>query len=140
MLLRELLGRSIIRISAQFGLVDGWLDTCYCYLQLDNGLVIDLPSMVESLEDGVGTQDALPAGSTELTHRVPFVLNQPIVGIISYEYEDDILTAALLELANGYLLTEVNMAPSGTGAAALWHLASLADVEAQFGPDYRRLA
>lgn len=138
MLHKDLLGRSITAIAVRFGCVDGELDTALCYLRLDTGVVINFPWPFDAPAELVPTEVGMPLDLPTLT-KIPFLLHQPIVDVVSYKEGEALLTTCLLELANGYLLSEVQMAPSGTGAAGLWYFASITDVEARVGDDYRRL-
>ena len=140
MFLQELLGRSITQIHAHEGLINGWIATVQHYLRLDNGELIHLPYPFESDTGYVPLADPVPAGADSL-RGIPFLLHQPIVDVICYNDDDDpVLSTCLLELANGYVLGAIHVAPFGTGDAALWYFASIAAAEARFGRDYRRLA
>lgn len=46
----------------------------------------------------------------------------------------------VVELENGYLFTEVTMAPHGTGGAGLHLFSNIEELESRYGADYKRLS
>ncbi|MDO1448245.1 hypothetical protein Q0590_18365 [Rhodocytophaga aerolata] len=137
----ELIDRSIIDIRVNHVMEQYGLDTSDSYLILDNGLVVCIPlsDLEPELEVEVG-EVPVEAESIRKLLKKNFrcLLNQPITDIICFR-EEIRFDKAFIELANGYLISEIPIAPNGTGDAGLWYFESIRVIEAEFGMNYSRL-
>ncbi|MBX7155730.1 MAG: hypothetical protein U0Y96_16350 [Candidatus Kapaibacterium sp.] len=145
MKLKDLIGKRIVDILIKLESEPYGLDKADCFIVLDNGKTIGIPFGVNDDE----------AWTRELHKNAVSVFNQPkwwqaynkpvlelkdtiIVDIISYP--DNWPDKSLLLLDNKKLITEVLVAPQGTGHAGLWWYNSLADVENKYGNKYDRFS
>lgn len=143
MKVEELLGRSIVDIQVKLIQEPYGLDISASYLMLDNGLVVEIPWKDIELDYEVGVEE-MPAKTESvkklLKDKSKLLLNQPITGLIFYAYAEEIhFEKAFIELNNGYVISEITVAPHGTGHAGLWFFHSISELEAKFGKEYKRL-
>lgn len=141
--LRELIGKKIIDILLHIEMEPYGLDKADSFLILENGLVVGIPFAYDDKE--VWQKEPHPEAKSIFKPKRwwqkpdPLLLrlkNTIITDIISYK--DELMTA-FIQLDNGMLITEINIAPSGTGDAAFWYYDSIAIVEDKFGKKYKRL-
>jgi hypothetical protein len=146
MKLNEVIGKTITDIRVLSRMQDGWLDTADCFLVLEKNLIIGIPfTLSEEGDDEVWIRE--PEKSTESIfkpkkwwqkkHKNADVKNSRIIDILSYHDESQ---RAFILLDNGKLITEISMAPHGTGHSGLWVYNSLQEVENEFGRDPIRLS
>lgn len=146
MKLHELIGKRIIDILATTQPYDEFKDyglwKADCYIVLQNGLVLGIPFNSENEEVWIRELDNSAVSYYQRTWRQKKVdasddlRGKQITDIIIYQDDTD---RALLELNNGKIITEVNVAPVGI-AVGLYVYSSIKDVEKKFGQDYRRLS
>ena len=110
------------------------MDTADCCLMLANNIVIGIPF---GLDEDVWIRNESDLAGKRLanTPEINSLKGSVITGLICYEDEDK----AFMELDNGKIITEITMAPQGTGRAGLWIFGSLADLENRQGSKYSRL-
>jgi hypothetical protein len=69
-------------------------------------------------------------------NKIKYLKNQKIVDFLMLENHDSV---GFIELENGYIITEIMMAPHGTGMAGLNYCENLKSFENRYGEDYKRL-
>jgi hypothetical protein len=124
MLLTEIIGKTVTNVYCLFGVVNGWLDTCACYVELDYALYLEIP--YGDTQD-VWLTDSLPAKAKS---AFTTLLHNPIQQrtIVNYHWTSEDGEKGIIELDNGYFLTEITMSPIGTGAAGLHYAKRLEGV------------
>lgn len=122
--LREIIGKTVTNVYCLFGIVNGWLDTCECYVELDNTLYLEIP--FGETEDVWCTTILPPAAKSAFTKPPRNPIQNSI--IVNYHWTSEDLEKGFLELDNGYFLTETTMAPSGTGAADIQYAKRLEEL------------
>lgn len=141
MRLKELLGKRIRDIRVKQIQEPYGLDISASYLMLDNECVVDIPWKETDLEDEIEVEE-IPTKAESITKLLKNkgrpILNQFITDILYFE-EDIQFEKAFIELANGYLISEITIAPHGTGAAGLWYFESIQALETKHGKNYTRL-
>jgi hypothetical protein len=137
----ELLGRCITDIQVKQLEEPYGLDIASSYLKLDNGLVSEIPWKEVKPNYEVGIEE-IPAKAESvkklLKDKSKPLLNQPITDLIYYQ-EEIRFEKAFIELANGYVISEITIAPNGTGSAGLWYFESIQVLETTYGKNYTRL-
>jgi hypothetical protein len=134
----ELTGRIITEVWEQVEMETGGLDRAACIVLLDGRIPIGFPYAWDD-EIHVHDASAIPPGFTPLRGNVRrHIVGQTITGLIGFD-EGGLFDKALLVLANGSLIGEINIAPNGTGHAGLWFFRSLAELELRAGTDHRNL-
>jgi hypothetical protein len=78
-----------------------------------------------------------PYNVTYKENRLKHVKDATIIDFIWYENEET--SKGFFLLHNGYVITETNMSPVGTGMAGLNYFESLAEMTASNGAHYKRL-
>ena len=124
MLLTEIIGKTITNVYCLYGIVDGWLDTCECYVELDYALYMGIP-YGEAAD--VWITPSLVSKAKSAFIKLP---SNPIQNrkIVNYHWTSEYSEKGFIELDNGYFLTENPMAPSGTGAAGIHYSKRLEDL------------
>jgi hypothetical protein len=188
MLIGDLIGKTITDIRCLFGVEDGWLDTSYCFIEIDQQFFIEFPfsdadvvwitepdpnanTIFDNLNDmpyyfidppgitGGATADTStdkniffrlrnffsksskpwkekPSYRVEYQeNKLKHILNRKIADYLWQAKDDE---RGFFELDNGYLITEKNMAPSGTGLAGLHYYTSFENLKNTVEGDFCR--
>jgi hypothetical protein len=168
--IKELIGRTISNIYIETGIWEDWLDTAFCYIELDNDLIIGFPNgysdEVEGVElnektktifgdlsdypvyyvneEGKSIKEMADSGQKYKAYKVEYkenklkyIQNRKVVDFFWYEKEAE---KGYLELDNGYIITETNMSPGGTGLAGLNYYESIDGLTKDKGNDYIRVS
>lgn len=134
MQIKELFGRTITRIFADFGVQDDWLDTADCFIELDSALVIGFPF---SPGEEVWMREIPETAEQLFQEGEPnLVIGRKIIDFIWY---DDADYGGYFLLDDGMLITETRMSPQGTGQAGLNAYASLQDLAQRQSSSFNRL-
>lgn len=148
MLLKDIVGRKIKDILVSRKPQVHGLDEADGFIVLEDGLVIGFPFYADN-EETVWIREPKSNAETIFwrNNRLFFWQKQDpkldgikgckITGFLGYE--DDSFYKAYIELSSGKLLTEVVMAPHGTGHAGIWIIDSIQQLEESRGKDYKRL-
>lgn len=164
MLFKEIFGKTITDIYIKFSKEQEWLDVADCFIELNKGPLINIPfgplepaSEIpikildpEAKSIFVGLSQIPPDHKNKWQRlkvkikkifranpddRIEHLLNRQIVDFIWFEDSDE---RGFLLLDNGRLITEILMAPHGTGHAGLHYYKSLKDLVERHGSNYKR--
>jgi hypothetical protein len=151
MLIEELIGKTIQDIRVKIEVEAYGLDKADVYVILDNDLIVGVPFTIEPAEQvwmrpldnaaqSIVTRTNIFGRSRDARTASP--RGKKIVDLLSYlhcEDRDHIEAARpFIQLENGPLITEINVAPHGTGLAGLVLFNSLDELEKRHGSNYRR--
>jgi len=138
---KDLIGHNIDDILGWFREENG-LDEAQIFLRLDNGKVVVIPHFLEQEIEikpekevksvflpkktiqkslwGYYKKICYQKPPQEIDETIKRFKNQKIMDFLSFEDNPDyVFEAGLLELSNGFLITETTVSPSGTGQAGL---------------------
>jgi len=127
---RELIGKVIGNIHVFLKVDVGGLDEGFVFIELTDGKVVEIPWDFES--ENVMAELHTEA---EIVWNTKFQ-NQRITNFIQI---NNSLDRGFLELENGMMITEVAVAPHGTGLAGLRFFETRSDFELVVGVDYNCL-
>lgn len=130
---KELFGKKITQIFEIYKPEPYGLDNCELFLKLDNEKIIDIPwHMAEDIWEKELSKEA-----KQITTGIEKVVNNKIIALISYENEPT--DKSFIELENGIIITEQNLAPNGTGIVGLQIYNSIHTIEERFGKNYIKI-
>ncbi|HRP01524.1 MAG TPA: hypothetical protein PLE30_02640 [Candidatus Kapabacteria bacterium] len=187
----EIIGKTVTNIYSLLKMEVGGLDTCECFIELDNKYIIDIPlchnddiwlkelnkeavSLFADLSDypiyyvnknnktvgeiadsyqrqrqnifnrlrkflfgqDIVIKDYQPYKVDYRENKLKHIKNRKIVDFIWYADDTD---KGLLLLDNGYLISEITVAPYGTGLAGLNYFESLENLIERRGNEYLKL-
>lgn len=138
MKLLELVGEKIKDIFIAYKYESGGLDQADCFLVLHSDLVIGIPFSADE-EVWIRELDRYAEsifGKVRKKDKDIGIKNQKIVNLIDIGEVGDKMC---IELENGKIITEINIAPNGTGHAGLWIFNSIYELEERHGSSYQRL-
>jgi hypothetical protein len=143
MKLKDLIGRKIVDILVALEQEVYGLDKAECYLVLDNNFSVGIPFGIDDEEVWRREPDKSAVSlfrekkwwQTKEKNILP-LKNSTIVDIISYPESSE---KSFFRLDNGNVITEVTVAPHGTGHAGLWRYSSFKEVQDKYGDRYTSL-
>jgi hypothetical protein len=147
MQLEEIIGKTVTNIYALVKMEVGGLDTCECFVELDNKTIIDIPFgfsdniWVKKLDSNALNlfADLSDYQAYEVEYRENKLKNLKDRKIIDFLWYADDSEKGLILLDNGYIITETTIAPHGTGLAGLNFYENINDLILSKGNDYSKL-
>lgn len=143
MKLEDLIGKEITDLLISYKTENYGFDEADCYLVLNKNLTVGLPF---SIDDEVWIRESDKIATSIFTTSIGNQKNAGITWLIGSKITDFIqfpegdTDKAFVELSNGMIITEIPVAPNGTGLAGLAIFESIQKLEARFGDRYTRLS
>lgn len=144
MKLKDLIGKKIVDVLVRHEPEPHGLDKADSFIVLDNGVTIGIPFGTDDQDAWIAEPDQLAVSLFKSSKwwqtkdkNTSDLKNRKIVDVISYPESTD---KAFILLDNNKLITEITVAPHGTGHAGFWTYNSLTEIENKFGDTYIRLS
>jgi len=132
--LSGLIGEKVVDILISMESEPYGFDCADCCLVLENNVVIGIPFDLDG-DVWIRNENDLTGKHINNSQITDLLRGTTIVGLLCYEDEDRVF----IELDNGNIITEITIAPQGTGRAGLWVYDSLTALEENKGKEYTRL-
>ncbi len=145
MMLNDLIGKEIEDIRVKVKYESYGLDNGDAFIVLKENLVIGVPWTIDN-DDLVWERqldkEALSIFEDKGNEKIKSIRGRRIVGLLKYEdSETGFVEAekAFLELEGEKFITEITMAPNGTGLVGVWIFHSKEELEQRYGTNYKKL-
>lgn len=146
MLLSELIGKEIRDIKVKVNYEQYGLDKADSFIVLNNDFTVGIPWCIDEDEpvwERQLDQKAVSLFEGKSEERIKIIKGKRIIDFLFFDAtESGFMEAekAFLELEDEIFITEITIAPNGTGIAGLSILHSKAELEKKYGTSYRRLS
>lgn len=138
MVLEELIGKEIRDILVKIELESYGLDKADSFIVLEDNLTIGIPFDIDEVvwERDLNIE-AKSIFADKKNDEIVSIKGKKIIDFLKYRDNTD---KVILELENERFITEITIAPNGTGHAGLWVFQSKDELEKRYGTDYKKLS
>jgi hypothetical protein len=74
-----------------------------------------------------------------ISQNIKMIKGKKIIGVYQYN-EEDVLDKWIIEIETKYLISEISIAPKGTGHAGIWIFKSKDELSAKFGSSFQKIS